>query len=119
MAQWGIRVIIAQPGGLKTEFASHSIRFSAASTEYEGLLGEMRRSIGTQLRPDLGDPKVAAAVIAKAVAADHPPLRLPLGADAVAMAKDARRKRDHDLVEWEEIGSTVTPGQVPMASFSA
>lgn len=110
VSQWGIRVIIAEPGGLATEFASHSIRFSQASEAYEPLLGDMRRLLGKFTPPDLGDPAVAAEIIARAVAEAEPPLRLPLGADAVAMAHQSANRRAADLTAWEAAGKTVTPG---------
>lgn len=113
IAPWGIRVVIAQPGGLNTDFASHSIRFAEAMDEYEAMLGPMRRAIGKQVQPNLGDPKIAASVIATAVAAERPPLRLPLGADAIAMANAARRRREQDLSQWESLGRTITPAGKP------
>lgn len=109
VSQWGIRVIIAQPGGLQTDFASHSIRFTDPMDEYKPLLGEMRNVMGKYMPPDLGDPTVAAKVLAQAVAANKPPMRLQLGADAVAMAEEAHRRREADLSAWKHAASMVTP----------
>ena len=72
----------------RTEFLSgKSIQFAAKQfTEYDRIINRNRakEAHGSQL----GDPKKAAAVIREVVSLASPPLRLPLGEDAVKRVRD-------------------------------
>lgn len=62
-----------------------------------------------------GDPKRAAQVLLRVAAMDEPPLRLPLGSDAITAIDGADQRRLAELERWgalsvstdyEEQGST-------------
>jgi len=84
----GIKVTLIEPGMFRTEFLSgKSIQFAAKQfTEYDRIINRNRakEAHGSQL----GDPKKAAAVIREVVSLASPPLRLPLGEDAVKRVRD-------------------------------
>jgi hypothetical protein len=50
-----------------------------------------------------GDPAKAARAILSAVDAEHPPLRLALGADAVDAIRAADEQRRRELDAWEAV----------------
>ncbi|MGQ4436315.1 oxidoreductase [Streptomyces sp. SAS_260] len=88
VAPLGIAVTIAEPGGLRTQWAGSSMRQSPLRlADYEQSAGARRTStLGVSGRQP-GDPVRAAAAIATAVDADQPPLRLLLGSDALGGAR--------------------------------
>lgn len=108
VAPFGINVLIAQPGGLRTEFAARSIRHTEPSSAYSETLGAMRDHLQTMVIDDLGDPYLAAAAIDKALAASQPPLRLPLGKDAVAAMRSAVATRLSELDEWATASTSIS-----------
>jgi hypothetical protein len=59
--------------------------------------GSSASSDGTQP----GDPAKAAAAILAALSAEHPPLRLALGDDAVDAIRDTLTRRQAVLTAWE------------------
>jgi NAD(P)-dependent dehydrogenase (short-subunit alcohol dehydrogenase family) len=79
----GIRVLVVEPGAFRTSFSGSALGQSARLADYDGTVGPTRDMItgidGTQP----GDPARAASAILTALAAEQPPLRLPLGDDAV------------------------------------
>lgn len=79
----GIRVIVVEPGAFRTGFSGAALVQSTPIPAYDDTVGPTRAMItgidGTQP----GDPAKAAAVILSVLDAERPPLRLPLGDDAV------------------------------------
>ncbi len=79
----GIRVLVVEPGAFRTAFSGAALGQSTQLADYDGTVGPTRDMItgidGTQP----GDPARAASAILTALAAERPPLRLPLGDDAV------------------------------------
>jgi NAD(P)-dependent dehydrogenase (short-subunit alcohol dehydrogenase family) len=99
---FGVRVLIIEPGAFRTGlFASASE--SAPSETYAGSVGQTRAMIdsGNGIQP--GDPAKAAAAILKALDAEHTPLRLPLGSDAVDAITAHLDSVRADLTAWEQI----------------
>ncbi len=102
LAPLGIKVTIAEPGGLRTEWAGASMQQSPTRLDdYEQTAGRRREAtLGVSGRQP-GDPVRAAAAIAAAVDADTPPLRLLLGSDALAGAR-ARLDRMRGEIDANE-----------------
>jgi NAD(P)-dependent dehydrogenase (short-subunit alcohol dehydrogenase family) len=102
LAPLGVTVTIAEPGGLRTQWAGSSMHQSPTRLDdYEQTAGKRREAtLGVSGRQP-GDPVRAAAAIATAVDADTPPLRLLLGSDALAGAR-ARLDRLRDEIDANE-----------------
>jgi NAD(P)-dependent dehydrogenase (short-subunit alcohol dehydrogenase family) len=82
----GVRVTIVEPGGFRTDFLDGSSLHAepAAIDDYRQTAGATREFVPTANHAQRGDPlKLAAAVVDLAESAE-PPLRVQLGADAVA-----------------------------------
>jgi NAD(P)-dependent dehydrogenase (short-subunit alcohol dehydrogenase family) len=78
----GIRVLIVEPGAFRTSlFGNNSV--SAPIADYAPTVGPTREMAETADGTQPGDPAKAAAAILAALDSAEPPLRLPLGDDAV------------------------------------
>ncbi|MEW2457879.1 oxidoreductase [Streptomyces albus] len=102
LAPLGIAVTIAEPGGLRTEWAGRSMQQSPVRLpDYEQTAGRRRDTTLAVSGHQPGDPVRAAAAIAAAVDAGTPPLRLLLGSDALAGAR-ARLERLRNEIDANE-----------------
>ncbi|MDF3310751.1 oxidoreductase [Rhodococcus sp. T2V] len=100
---FGVKVLIVEPGAFRTDWQGSSMQRSAVGPDYEATVGAMNRyredSDGTQP----GDPARAARIIMDVVAAEDAPLRLLLGAGAVAMAEKSSRERAAEALAWADV----------------
>ncbi len=82
----GIAVTIVEPGSFRTDFlTADSVRIAAAKfDDYAETVGRIRSFASGHHGEQPGDPARAAAAIRRVVEMDDPPLRLPLGSDALA-----------------------------------
>ena len=105
VAPFGIRVTMIEPGAFRTNFSGGSMRQAECVIEaYEGTPSQKTRAnIGRHNGQQPGDPAKAAAAIIAALEAPQAPLRLALGADAVAMLRNAYEARLKQLAEWESV----------------
>ncbi len=92
----GIRVMLVEPSGFRTDWAGRSAEESGRQiSDYEATAGIGRSRLRAISGKQAGDPARAAAAIIKAVESGHPPHRLLLGNEAFdgALAKlDELRK---------------------------
>ncbi len=100
----GIRVIVVEPGAFRTGFSGAGLVQSTPIPAYDATVGPTRDMItgidGTQP----GDPARAAAAILTALGADEPPLRLPLGEDAVDGVLGHLETIAAEVRAWEHVG---------------
>ncbi|RKE39112.1 NADP-dependent 3-hydroxy acid dehydrogenase YdfG [Paraburkholderia sp. BL23I1N1] len=105
---FGVRVMLVEPGGFRTNFAGDSLRWSeAVLPAYAETVGRIREQMTHYHGTQSGDPAKAAAAIVRAVCADEPPLRLPLGPDAVSILRKKLLSVEDNLDAWAEV-STAT-----------
>lgn len=89
----GIHVTIAEPGGLRTQWAGSSMQQSARHIDdYAPTAGARRTSTLGVSGKQPGDPDRAAAAIGAVVDSEQPPLRLLLGSDALGGARTRLRR---------------------------
>lgn len=104
----GIRVTVAEPGAMRTRWAGASMTIAQASEPYREVIGRvagrMRRMDGKQP----GDPGRIARILLDVVASPAPPLRLLLGSDAVAVAREAARIRAEEDEQWREVSESTS-----------
>ncbi|MFC4312382.1 oxidoreductase [Steroidobacter flavus] len=99
VAPLGLRVIIVEPGPFRTAFLGRSITMARRQmSDYGQTAGQRRVYRDSNHGKQTGDPAKAVAVILKAVDSENPPLHLPLGPAAYAMAdrKLAAFRKDFD-----------------------
>ena len=100
----GIKVLIVEPSGFRTDWAGRSAGEAADPiADYDQSSGARARMIRASSGNQDGDPVRAAAAIIEAVEAHDPPLRLLLGRMALegARAKLELLRRDFDA--WAEV----------------
>ncbi|MEV6304224.1 oxidoreductase [Actinoplanes sp. NPDC051861] len=110
VAPFGIRVTVAEPGGMRTDWAGASMAELAVSDAYrpviEPVFARMRAADGNQP----GDPARVARVLLDVAEHPEPPLHLLLGADAVAVAgAQAQRLAESDAT-WRAVSESVSFG---------
>lgn len=99
----GVRVTIIEPGGFRTDFAGSSTTLEAGRPEYDAVVGNAARMQAAYDGKQPGDPRRGAQAILQVVASDAPPLRLPLGSDAVAAIERGDRARLDELERWRPL----------------
>ncbi len=81
--RFGIRVLIVQPGTIVTSFRSSMLRIGQDGPYAEFAEGVERWRATSQQTEVKTTPEEVARRVADAIEADDPPLRIPVGADAV------------------------------------
>lgn len=103
----GIKVTVAEPGGMRTDWAGTSMDVPEISIPYkpviEPTVARLREADGRQP----GDPERIARVLIDVAAMPEPPLRLLLGTDAVAVAAMAANLLAESDARWRDISESV------------
>ncbi|CAN5296426.1 oxidoreductase [soil metagenome] len=104
VAPLGIKVLIVEPSGFRTDWAGRSAKdVETPIADYEATAGERRAGIRGYSGSQPGDPKRAAAAIIQAVEAKDPPLRLLLGKAALQGARGKIDLLKKDFDAWAEV----------------
>ncbi|MHB9756575.1 oxidoreductase [Streptomyces sp. BYX5S] len=104
VAPLGIRVLIVEPGAFRTGFAGAAALPPGTGVDaYRETVGPVLSGLPGGSGREPGDPAKAAAALLTAVDADEPPLRLPLGNDAVDAIGDHLERSRAELAAWEKL----------------
>ncbi|MBG6105063.1 NAD(P)-dependent dehydrogenase (short-subunit alcohol dehydrogenase family) [Micromonospora vinacea] len=110
---FGIRITSVEPGGLRTDWAGSSMSALPISEPYRPVIDpavqRLRQASGAQP----GDPARAAQAIIRITRVDEPPLRLLLGADAVAAAQAAAEALAASDARWRELSGSIAFDAAP------
>ena len=98
----GIKVTIVEPGGFRTDFAGRSFTQPANRIE-DYVTSERIDQIGDYHNNQPGDPVKGVKAMADIFEMDDPPLRLPLGADAVENMETKLKDVQDDVDRMREI----------------
>jgi NAD(P)-dependent dehydrogenase (short-subunit alcohol dehydrogenase family) len=102
----GIKAIVVEPGGFRTDFAGRSLTQSAvAIADYADTAGKRRKEHDTAHGAQPGDPAKAAQAIITAVESPAPPELLLLGNDALAAYATVLDTRRAEMERWREVSS--------------
>jgi hypothetical protein len=80
------------------------------SGDYERAVGEMNRYRRAVDGQQPGDPARAARIITEIARLDEPPLRLPLGSDALRIAGESAQARAAEAAEWAAVSRSADFG---------
>jgi NAD(P)-dependent dehydrogenase (short-subunit alcohol dehydrogenase family) len=102
----GIKVTIVEPGAFRTDFNGRSLAVPDQQIDdYASTSGEFLNWIRDMDGKQPGDPNKAASAMIQAVESDNPPLRLPLGADAVSTISEKLESVKAELDAWKHVAS--------------
>jgi NAD(P)-dependent dehydrogenase (short-subunit alcohol dehydrogenase family) len=102
----GVRVTIVEPGGFRTDFAGASTTLETGRADYDAVVGNAARMQAAYHGRQPGDPQRGAKAILEIVGAEAPPLRLPLGSDAVAAIERSDKARLDELNDWRGLSTS-------------
>ena len=104
VAEFGIHVTIIEPGPFRTDFAGRSIRYADQIDDYrDTAASELRKRFPEQDGAQPNDPARAAEAVLQAVYSNNPPLRLPLGPEAVRRIREKLKNQLADIDDWEKV----------------
>lgn len=105
LAPLGIKATAVAPGAFRTDFLTpQSLSRSAAAIEdYRATAYAGVTRLDAMAGKQIGDPDRAARAIADVVAAEHPPVHLLLGSDALARATAYREERSREAETWKHV----------------
>lgn len=110
----GIGLTIVEPGPFRTDFLARGEMPAAKHiAAYDQSAGKMRAYAEQQNGKQPGDPKRAVEAIVKAVEAEHPPLRMLLGASTIPRLKGKLEAQLAEVEAWREttVGADFPAGQ--------
>ena len=100
----GIRVMIVEPSGFRTDWAGRSAKESQITIEdYANTAGQRRSFLRSFSGNQPGDPVIAARSIVEAVQASNPPHRLLLGNAAYDQAIANLEELKKEFTAWEAV----------------
>jgi NAD(P)-dependent dehydrogenase (short-subunit alcohol dehydrogenase family) len=102
----GIRVTIAEPGGIRTDWSGSSMHVDEIRDEYKGTVGVFMDGIRKSHNASRGDPAKMAQVLLQIAALPEPPLRILLGGDAVYLADLVAKQRAAEDAKWRSLSVT-------------
>ncbi|MFF3503286.1 oxidoreductase [Streptomyces sp. NPDC003247] len=107
VAPLGIKVTVAQPGGMRTDWAGSSMATPPVSEPYEKVVGASIAAIRSQDGKQPGDPDRIARLLLEIVEADEPPLHLLVGKDAVQVGRAVAEALAAGDAQWRHVSESV------------
>ncbi|MEW2503004.1 SDR family NAD(P)-dependent oxidoreductase [Amycolatopsis sp. NPDC047767] len=103
----GIKVTMAEPGLMRTDWSGPSMEVRAFKPEYAPTMGPLIEHLRSKRGVEPIDPAAVARVFLQVVELAEPPLHLVLGGDAVAMMRAGMTKLMAEDERWAELGRSV------------
>lgn len=105
-APFGIKVTIAEPGGIRTNFNEKGVvkpeHLLPAEYPSTAIFNDyLSNGHGKQF----SDPKKIAILLIEITESENPPLHLPLGEDAYHKIEEQFNKVTREIARWREKGS--------------
>lgn len=104
VAHLGIHVLIVEPGPFRTDFTGRSVRWADPIDDYRSVLDPAKQQFLAMHGTQPGDPARAARAVITATRMEKPPLRLPLGANAIDRIRERLQLRLREVDEVEALG---------------
>ncbi|HEX3799695.1 MAG TPA: oxidoreductase [Verrucomicrobiae bacterium] len=99
----GLKLTIVEPGGFRTDWAGNSMAYATPIAAYAPTVGVMRKHMEAHTGHEPGDPRKGAAAILQIANRSMPPLRLPLGNDAMALGRRGYQQSLDELDRWASL----------------
>jgi NAD(P)-dependent dehydrogenase (short-subunit alcohol dehydrogenase family) len=104
VSPFGIRITVIEPGQFRTDFFNKGKTQIKESNkpDYKRLVDELNQQFTAVNGRQKGSPELAANAIIELSRSSAPPLRVPLGADAVSWTGDRLKLANEELESWKE-----------------
>lgn len=108
LAPLGIHATVIEPGFFRTDFLDGASlqRSARVIDDYADTVGRLRDRATALNHQQPGDPAKLAAALVRLVAADAPPVRLPLGKDTVARIEAKHAAVAAELATWRPLAES-------------
>lgn len=103
-APFGIRVLVVEPSGFRTDWAGSSMTVHDIPEGYEQTIGAVNARLRQNPEGPAGDPRRAAEILVALAGRDDLPEHLPLGVNAVEMSLAQDRRLLADDERWAAVG---------------
>lgn len=103
VAPLGIKVIVIEPGGFRTDWAGDSMTYARDIEGYEETVGKRAEFFKSGKFVPVGDPDKAAKVMLDIVDHPAPPLHLILGSEGLAIVKASETAKMAELEKWAPV----------------
>ena len=103
VASLGIKVTIVEPGNFRTEVIRARVVGGRREPDYDETAGPLLRRFAGAHGTQPGDPRRLAAAVLAVVDMPEPPLRLPLGQDAVTRIREKLARVERDVAAAEAV----------------
>ncbi|MDG4783540.1 SDR family NAD(P)-dependent oxidoreductase [Micromonospora sp. WMMD961] len=103
----GIKVTIAEPGLMRTDWSGASMVVHPYSAKYEPTMGPLVKYLSDMQGREPIDPARIARVFLDVVEMEQPPLHLVLGRGAVDMIAQSTSRLAEEDARWAELGRSV------------
>ncbi|MFJ9032095.1 oxidoreductase [Streptomyces sp. NPDC102274] len=107
VASLGIKVTVAEPGGMRTDWAGSSMEVPSFDDVYRPTVGAMAERVRAGSGKEPIDPVKAARALIDIADEDEPPLHLLLGSDALQYATAELERTGAEDKRWAHVGSSV------------
>lgn len=107
VAPLGIKVTVAEPGAMRTDYAGSSMTVAEFRADYDSTVGATARHLRAHTGREPIDPDRVARVLVDVAAMDQPPFHLVLGSNPVRYVGDAMRTNCAEDARWAALGATV------------
>jgi NAD(P)-dependent dehydrogenase (short-subunit alcohol dehydrogenase family) len=103
----GIKVTLAEPGAMRTDWAGSSMQVRQHSPDYQPTVGAIAARLRSANGTEPIDPDKVARAFLQIAELNEPPLHLALGSDAVDLAAAALQQTSDEDRQWAELGRSV------------
>jgi NAD(P)-dependent dehydrogenase (short-subunit alcohol dehydrogenase family) len=99
----GLKLTVVEPGAFRTDWAGASMAFAKPIEAYAAAMEPLRGFTQQYTGQEPGDPRKAAKVLLELAEIEEPPLRLPLGNDAMVLLRHTYEKTAKQLEQWGDL----------------
>ncbi|KIW91552.1 uncharacterized protein Z519_07518 [Cladophialophora bantiana CBS 173.52] len=102
----GIRVTSLEPGGIRTDWAGSSMNIPTPSEPYQQTVGVFAKYLRDHFGKAKSLPEKFGPIIDKLYELPEPPVRMPVGPDAVGFAPQLLEAQIKSDEQWAELGKS-------------
>jgi NAD(P)-dependent dehydrogenase (short-subunit alcohol dehydrogenase family) len=116
-APFGVKVLVVEPSGFRTDWAGSSMTVHEVPEAYAGTVGAMNTRMRQSGEGPAGDPDRAAEILVAIAKRRDIPEHLPIGVNAVEMSLAQDRRLLDDDLRWSAVGRSADFAEPYPADF--